>query len=347
MNRHGRTGFTLIELLVVVFIIAALIALLLPAVIGAREAARRIRCVNNLKQLGIAFHNYELSMGTLPPPLFLTAGSNNLPKSVGWSALSRLLSQIEQSALFDAINFSFAFDVSANFTVASTSVSIFNCPSEVNPSTYDASQMFPELPKAGTTNYAVSEGDCYIWGGFNYNTKPNRSVFAPNVCRKLAEITDGLSNTLLMSEVKTRQSQITECGWLLNMRYPDSVPGTDVPFDVRVGVVSASACSIVISGHSLWADGAADQTGFTAARGPNHPEQPDYAESEFSDTMSVREYLGGPTFASVTSRSYHSGGVNALFGDGSVKFIASSINVALWRALGTRAGGEVIDSASY
>jgi len=345
MNRHRRTGFTLIELLVVVFIIAVLIALLLPAVMAAREAARRLRCVNNLKQLGMALQNYEQSMGTLPPPLFLAVGKNNLPRSVGWSALTRVLSLIEQSALYDAVNFSIGFDSPSNLTAASTSVSIFNCPSDVNSTTNDASQTYSGLSMAGTTNYAVSEGDCYIWGGFGYNSMPNRSAFAPNVCRKLSEFTDGLSNTLLMSEVKARQEQITECGWLLNKRYPKEVPGTDVPFDVRSGVVSAAACSYLISGHSLWADGSVDQTGFTTARGPNHPEQPDFAKSEFSDTLSVREYLGGPTFASVTARSYHLGGVNALLGDGSVRFIPDSINIPLWRALGTRGGGEVIDSS--
>ncbi|MDR3619039.1 MAG: DUF1559 domain-containing protein [Paludisphaera borealis] len=347
MNRQGRTGFTLIELLVVLFIIAALIALLLPAVMAAREAARRIQCVSNLKQLGLALQQYESSNGVFPPPLLLVVGNNNVPKGVGWSAQARLLPLIEQTALFDAINFGFGFDAPANQTVSSTPVAAFACPSEVNSTTLNVGLIYPGLTMAGTTNYAVSEGDWYIWGGFGFGTTPNRSAFSPNVSHKMADFTDGASNTLFIGEVRTRQNQITECGSLLNKRYPSEVPGTDVPYDSRGGVVKATACSFWGNGHSLWADGSVDQTGFTTARPPNYAEPADFSRSQHSDTLSVREYLGGPTFASVTARSHHSGGVNALLADGSVQFFSNSINIVLWRALGTRSGGEVVDSSAY
>jgi prepilin-type N-terminal cleavage/methylation domain-containing protein len=347
MNRQGRSGFTLIELLVVLFIIAVLIALLLPAVMAAREAARRIRCLSNLKQLGIALQNYESANGVFPPPLLLVRGNNNIPKSVGWSAQARLLPSVEQNSLYNALNFAFGFDAPANLTVASTPIAAFACPSEINSTTFDASQIYPGLTMAATTNYAVSEGDWYIWGGFGFRTTPNRSAFSPNESRRMSDFTDGVSNTLFMSEVRSRQNQITECGSLLNKRYPNEVPGTDVPFDIRGGVVSAAVCSFWGNGHSLWADGSVDQTGFTTARAPNRFDADSLSLGTDADTLSTREYLGGPTFASVTARSYHPGGVNALRGDGSVLFFRETINVDLWRALGTRAGGEVVDSLGY
>jgi prepilin-type N-terminal cleavage/methylation domain-containing protein/prepilin-type processing-associated H-X9-DG protein len=345
MSRRRRTGFTLIELLVVVFIIAALIALLLPAVQSAREAARRIRCTSNLKQLGLALQQYETSSGTLPPPLFLVVGNDNYPASVGWSALARLLPMVEQTSIFNAINFDLGFNAPANLTVTGTAVSIFVCPSESNSTKIDASSIYPGVTLAGTTNYAVSEGDLYVWGGFGM--KPNRSAFAPNLCRKMSEFTDGLSNTLFMGEVRSRQYQVTDCGSLLNARYPLEVPGTDVPSDTRTGVVTLSTCALWGNGHSLWADGSVDQSGFTTGRTPNFAEAARVSRGYDADTLSAREYNGGPTFATVTARSYHDGGVNGLLGDGSVKFFSNSISGAVWRALGTRSGGEIIDSSAY
>ena len=346
MSRRRRTGFTLIELLVVVFIIGMLIALLLPAVQSAREAARRIHCTNNLKQLGLAVANYENGWGTLPPALLLTvSGNSNIPRTVGWSALSRLLPIIEQTALFDTINFSLGFDAPANTTATGTEVLGFACPSEVNPTTFDASMMYPSLTRAATTNYAVSEGDWFVWGGFGL--KSSRSAFSPNVSRRLSEFADGTSNTLLMSEVRSRQNQITECGSLLIQRSPQTVPGTDVPFDTRGVVIKSIKCQFWGNGHSLWADGGVDQTGFTTARQPNFFESADLSGGLDSDTLSAREYLGGPTYASVIVRSYHPGGVNSVLADGSVRFVSDTIASPVWLSLGTIAGGEVVNASSY
>ncbi len=346
MSRRRRTGFTLIELLVVVFIIGTLIALLLPAVQSARESARRIRCTSNLKQLGLAVAKYESDgWGTLPPALLLTVGNGNLPRSVGWSALSRLLPMIEQTNLFDSINFQFGFEAPANTTATGTAVSVFACPSEVNPTTFDASSLYSGLTTAATTNYAVSEGDWFVWGGFGL--KSSRSAFAPNVSRRLAEFRDGTSNTLLMSEVRSLQNQITECGSLLTERSPQTVPGTDVPFDTRGMVIKSIQCQFWGYGHALWADGGVDQTGFTTARQPNFFESANLSNGLDSDTLSAREYLGGPTYASVIVRSYHPGGVNAVLADGSVRFVADTIASPVWMALGTIAGGEVVGSSEY
>lgn len=347
MNRRRRTGFTLIELLVVVFIIGILVALLLPAVQSARETARRIHCTSNLKQLGLAVAQYESDgWGSLPPALLLTvSGNSNTSRSVGWSALARLLPVLEQKPLYDSINFDMGFDAAANLTATGMDISVFACPSEVNPTTFDASSIYPGLTQAGTTNYAVSEGDWFVWGGFGL--KSSRSAFSPNVSRRLVEFADGTSNTLLMSEVRTRQNQITECGSLLTERSPQTVPGTDVPFDTRGVVIKSIQCRFWGDGHSLWADGGVDQTGFTTARRPNYFESAQLSNGLDSDTLSVREYLGGPTYASVTVRSYHPGGVNAVLADGSVRFISDTVVPTVWLSLGTIAGGEVVSASAY
>src|SRR5262245_50328186 len=133
MDRQLRRGFTLIELLVVIAIIGVLIALLLPAVQAAREAARRMQCTNNLKQIGLGLHNYESITGALPPPLVQTGSGSTITWTNGWSVHGRLLPFLEQAAAFNAINFTFRYSVPENTTVSGLSVSMFLCPSEINP----------------------------------------------------------------------------------------------------------------------------------------------------------------------------------------------------------------------
>lgn len=362
MRSNRRAGFTLIELLVVISIIAVLIALLLPAVQSARASARRMQCASNLKQIGIAIHNYESSWGVLPPPSLLVVGSRNFAASDGWSALARLLPFLEQKNLFDAINFSTGYDGSPNLTIASTVVAGYTCPSEVNPPTFvvpagsaagddvivpdgDASTAMPGLGLAATTNYAVSMGDWFVWGGFGL--PGNRSAFAPNRSRRLSEFTDGLGTTLLVSEVKSLQYQLTECGGQLVRMSPRNVPGTDIPADRRSIVRDENACVSSRFGHGLWVAGGVAQTGFTTAKTPNSVVASVLSNGQDADVVSTRESLGGPTYAAVVSRSYHEGGVNALFGDGSVRHISNSIEENLWRALGSKSGGEVVDQGGY
>src|SRR5690348_9079303 len=132
-GRRSRRGFTLVELLVVIAIIGVLIGLLLPAVQAAREAARRMQCTNNLKQLGLALHNYEAVAGTLPPPYVQAGSGTTITWTNGWSAHGRVLPFMEQGALFNAINFTLRYSTPQNLTVSSMSIAVFLCPSEAQP----------------------------------------------------------------------------------------------------------------------------------------------------------------------------------------------------------------------
>src|SRR4051812_39428885 len=185
-----RRGFTLIELLVVIAIIGVLIALLLPAVQAAREAARRIQCTNNLKQIGLALHNYETSIGALPMTMSLRGTANAVIYDTGWSAQARILPYLEGNPLFNAANLGVFKEDPANSTVIMLAVDAFICPSEVRsePSSHD-------YGISGVLNYGMSGGDWFVWGGFN--GLQNRSAFGPNRSRRLTEFADGLSQTLL------------------------------------------------------------------------------------------------------------------------------------------------------
>ncbi len=337
----ARRGFTLIELLVVIAIIAVLIALLLPAVQGAREGARRARCMNNLKQLGLGVHNYESIAGALPPSGVLSGTGNVVTTWIGWSVHGRILPFMEQGPMFNAINFSHSGESPQNITVAGLSVDVFLCPSEVDP--------WPAPANVGisnVTNYGFCMGDWFVWGGFR--GPENRSAFGPNRSRRWAELADGTSQTIFAAEGKAKQPLYRDCGSLALVNDPSNIPGTDrSPLDV-VPEYRGGRCEFK-TGHSEWTDGQAHHTGFTTAWTPNRPavgSSPSGKPLDL-DITGQREKKGGPTFAAITARSDHPGGVYALFGDGGVRFVKDGIDGSTWRALGTVAGGEIIGGDSY
>ena len=190
-------------------------------------------------------------------------------------------------------------------------------------------------------------GDWYVWGGFS--PTPNRAPFEVNQSRRFASFTDGLSNTLLASEGKTFTHYYRDCGaGLSQINNSGAVPPPAAdPYAVAPEYLGGPCSLRLNAGHAVWADGHVHQTGFTTAWTPNRKILGSPSRNLDLDINGLREKLGGPTFAAVTARSWHPGGVNALLGDGSVRFVKDSINGEAWRGLGTIRGGEVISADAY
>jgi len=318
-----RRAFTLVELLVVIAIIGILVGLLLPAVQAAREAARRMSCQNNLKQLGLAMHNHESVRKQLPPlGDYLTNGN-----AVYWSMQTRLLPYAEQANLQNLIDYT--KPISLQPQVARVRVSFLLCPSEINDKERPDGPTFVHYP----LSYAANAGE---WQIMQPPTGKGSGVFVVNNGMRLAAITDGTSNTLGMSEVKAFTPYLRDGG------NPASVvPMPSLPEDVATfgGEFKSD------SGHTEWVDARTHQTGFTTTFPPNQkvPYQSGGVLYDI-DFNSMREGRSAslPTFAVVTSRSYHTGGVNSLLMDGSVRFVSQTIDRIVWRALESRDGGEVV-----
>ena len=328
--RHARSAFTLIELLVVIAIIAVLIALLLPAVQSAREAARRAQCVNNLKQIGLAMANYESSLSCLPMSMGLDSPGFGYPESASYSGLSMLLPFMEQTVVFSSLNYSIVRLDPGNNTAMATAVSSFLCPSDPQ------QQMLP-VGQAGE-NYRPNSGNTidYVWGwsdpwGLNTSLPPFNGPCYPGSKTRMAEITDGTSNTAGWSEMglgdmsNAIATEKTDQFW--TQTYP-SLPNDAISQCQSFLVSNLSYQGLSTSGVP-WIEGS------TSAM-YNHVNVPD-----------KRSCIFPPGRIMNTANSYHPGGVNVAFCDGSVRFIKDSVALATWRALGSRNGGEVISSDSY
>ena len=338
----SRRGFTIIELLVVIAIIGVLVALLLPAVQAAREAARRLQCANNLKQLGLAVQNYEHNFGGLPPASFVKV----LPSGSVWVSYlgphARILPFIEQKNVSDSMDLNTLYGDLLNKAATGRVIEGFLCPSEVRREPL----VHATFGTIGGVNYGFSMGDWYVWSGVNDpGGPPTRSVIGVNLSRRWAEVTDGLSNTLLMSEVKNYQPTVRDCPTLVNVNGPNNIPSPDADPLTVCPEYAGGGCAFIQTAHTQWAEMSVHHNGFTTAWPPNKktPGGPGLAYPDVN-VLTRRERIGGPTFGAITSRSYHPGGVHALRCDGSVRFTAQSIDGRIWRALGTIAGGEVISN---
>ncbi|HIQ22805.1 MAG TPA: DUF1559 domain-containing protein [Planctomycetes bacterium] len=315
-------GFTLVELLVVITIISILLAMLLPAVQAARGAARRAQCANNLKQIGLALHNFESTQRRYPP-------SFGGPYRTDWSGLAMLLPYIEQTPLYNSINFRRSYDTAVmpdGMRVSAARVGTFVCPSE----TRDDPVKDGEVPVHFPSNYGFNVG---VW--FVYDPVSGRGglgAFMPYRGLSPQSFRDGMSQTLSMSETKAYTPYFRDAG------HPR----------LRIPAQPADVCSLggqlrPTSGHTEWVDGRVHQTGFTAAFPPGTqiiceqngiPYAVDWTNQREGTSSRV------PTFAAVTARSYHTGIVNALIMDGSVRAFADTIDRFIWMSLATRAGGE-------
>ena len=285
-----RRGFTLIELLVVIAIIATLIALLLPAVQAAREAARRAKCLNNLKQIGIAIHNYQDTHEVFPPGYIYAKGYSN--GGFGWATM--ILPHVEQPALFHATNFNQPAWAAPNATTCTQLLSIYQCPTDHTNPGFLEREGFRYARSSYVANFGPNDLDV---------TPEDRSgCFSRNSRTRFADVTDGLSQTLIAGE-RTNALSLT-------------VIGSSGHFDLETVWVGAIK------------------------------EDPD--DDHGHTTLFQSAYLfNNPNFDDRNSISDHPGGSNYLFGDGSVRFLKTGIDLRVYRALGTRAGGEAIDAARY
>ncbi len=319
-----RRGFTLIELLVVIGIIAVLVALLLPAVQQAREAARRTQCRNNLKQVGLALQSYQETVTRFPPISVLPTTTTFEP----YSAQARLLPYIDGANLADLIDWNENTAFTGSPAAAKTRVAIYMCPSEIN----DRARQTPTLQHY-PLNYSFNEGTWFI---FDPVTKAvGDGAFGPNQAFQPRDFTDGMSNTLAAAETKAYQPNL----WDTNN---PSTLGV-VPPANPAALTAYFGGTFDSNGHTEWIEGDVHESGFTTTFGPNA--YVPYTNGGITydiDLTSMRdgESTTAPTYAAVTARSYHIGSVNVLMMDGSVKSVFDNIDLAVWRALGTRAGGE-------
>lgn len=333
MNKvsQSRRGFTLVELLVVIAIIGVLVGLLLPAVQAAREAARRMQCTNNLKQITLAIHNYESAYKHVPagwaPPVNGTDG---------WSAQARILPYLESLALAAGVNYSRNYgDATIRVDGVDTKVSSFRvpayqCPSEPNDIERTDSNGDPyHYP----LNYCFNAGTWFVYNP--NNNQIGEGMFGAKRYMKFRDCLDGLSNTLCFGEVKSWNPYLRDVGTTGSI----TMPITPEEICTMGGSFKAN------SGHTEWVDGRAHQAGFTTTFTPNTKVICTNGGAEYDvDFTNQREGRGTTalTYASVTTRSHHTGGVNVSMMDGSVKFVTDSIERDLWQALSTRAGREVV-----
>jgi prepilin-type N-terminal cleavage/methylation domain-containing protein/prepilin-type processing-associated H-X9-DG protein len=361
-----RRGFTLIELLVVIAIIAVLIALLLPAVQSAREAARRAQCVNNLKQFGIALHNYHDVYGTAP------WGSGPW----GWNDIAAhalLLPYLEQGPMYNAFNFNDGDDTDANgvnpaqvncpnnFTVQAMSVSVFLCPSDL-----DRIQTAGPLGPHGRANYAGNcgsspictfvvtpldglfkwvGGDEWLPGQIGIALRPGNPQPGKGSCYGFRDVTDGLSQTAAMSEkvkgIGTNNRQVRDglspSSSVFNLNGTTTGANADI-YPSRYFTACKSINPATAGLMDAYPQGAHWWIGYPVDTRYTHVMPPNSFNCGWS---------GNAGYGAYTASSRHPGVVNVLFCDGSVKAIKNSVATTVWWAVGTKSAGEVVSADSF
>jgi prepilin-type N-terminal cleavage/methylation domain-containing protein/prepilin-type processing-associated H-X9-DG protein len=372
-SRNLRPAFTLIELLVVIAIIAVLIALLLPAVQSAREAARRAQCTNNLKQIGLALYNYESSVGAFPPGGESTYFSNTPPSSQfvdgGYSALARILPFMEGGNSFNAINFNiYEYNDAAgiNITGSSQVVAVYICPSSTRQPDGGRDGVDPNDGgiSAATGGYGYNDYGPTVYTDIDpfgqtlyaatYPATPFRNKFSRvngllhQGKTRVAEITDGTSNTIMVGEDSARDPRYLSP--YIQDVYAGAAPN-GVYYATTTAYLAANqpADPGPAGGEALyrryWRWAEPDEC-YGVSGTPNNKYRPDH---EINPWMTAGPFIAQGNNAGNNDElsSLHPGGCNVLMGDGSVRFIKDSINPVTMRGLVSLNGGEVISSDQY
>jgi prepilin-type N-terminal cleavage/methylation domain-containing protein len=306
-----RRAFTLIELLVVIAIVGVLVALLLPAVQAVREAARRVQCANNLKQIGLALHVYHEAIGTFPPGYLSKPGLDGGNDGPGWGWASMILPGLEQAPVFDAVNFGLAIESPSNQTARRTTIDVFACPSDASFQPwftvvdYTASATEPGRPlcDVGATNYVGSFGlgDPMDIPGRDLG----EGLFFRNRPVGLRDVLDGTGQTLAVGERSHNLSRPTWTGAVTR----SSVPVLELQASPGIDPSGGAALVLAYPGAS-----------------PGLNVRPAYADYYWSR---------------------HPGGAQFLRADGGARFINAQIRLTVLRALTTRDGGEILSIDSY
>lgn len=343
LSRRRHSAFTLIELLVVIAIIAVLIALLLPAVQQAREAARRTQCKNNLKQFGLAMHNYENTFRCFQRANY----SSNTTSTTGWQGFSghvMLLPYMDQSPIYNQIDFTQSFWGGSNATLKATKIPAFLCPSDFgwSYSTYGNDGN----TGGGGNNYSVSGGPSLLMlgvtgGGVGGSPGTpigiNDQIGVCNLFRniRIADLTDGTSNTIAASETIIGDGNST------TFTLGDVIRGATITFpntfasQAQLTAFSAScgpSTHYGITGKN-WINGMPGQSFFNTLNPPNSPNV---------DCMECGGCAWYDGRGVINARSRHVGGVHCLMADGSVRFLSNNIDINTWQRLGAIADGNPV-----